>query len=171
METALQCARAEQGVTSLGALLQHGACSVDKTGVMNTMPHQGSDDPRKLREVIARTQTLAAEHAVASVVVGFAAREGSLLFPDFLAYLESELRVEDQIFRLTRERALLVLRDVEVQQAESVVERLRANFEREFPSSRGVDVKIRYLAVSPGPVSISVKSVLPAIFGGTVEPD
>jgi hypothetical protein len=138
---------------------------------MNTMPNQGSDDPRKLREVIARTRTLAAEHAVASVVVGFAAREGSLLFPDFLAYLESELRVEDQIFRLTRERALLILRDVGVEQAESVVERLRGNFEREFPSSRGVDATIRYLAVAPGSVSISVKSVLPAVFGGVVEAD
>lgn len=138
---------------------------------MNTMPHHGSDDPRKLRDVIARTQMLAAEHAVASVVVGFAAREGSLLFPDFLAYLESELRVEDQIFRLTRERALLVLRDVLVEQARSVVERLRANFEREFPSPRGVEVSIRYLAVTPGPVSISVKSVLPAVFGDAVAPD
>lgn len=170
MATALQCADAAQAVPWSGAVLQRGACSVDTTGVMNTMPHQGTDDPRKLREVIARTQTLAAEHAVASVVVGFAAREGSLLFPDFLAYLESELRVEDQIFRLTRERALLILRDVEVQQAESVVERLRANFEREFPSPRGVEVAIRYLAVPPGSVSISVKSVLPAVFG-VVEPD
>ena len=76
MATALQCAGAEQVVPSPHALLQRGACSVDTTGVMNTMPHQGSDDPRKLREVLARTQTLAAEHAVASVVVGGTALAG-----------------------------------------------------------------------------------------------
>jgi GGDEF domain-containing protein len=129
------------------------------------MTHRGTDDPRKLREVLARTQALAAEHAVASVVVGFATREGNLLFPDFLSFLESELRVEDQIFRLTRERALLILRDVAVEQARSVVERLREAFEREFPSRAGLDVEIRYLEVPPGTASISVKQVLPAIFG------
>jgi len=58
--------------------------------------------------VLARTQSLATLHDVPSVVVGFAASEGNLLFPEFLAFLESELRVEDQIFRLTsRARAAL----------------------------------------------------------------
>jgi hypothetical protein len=129
------------------------------------MTQQGSDDPRKLREVLARTQALAAEHDVASVVVGFATAEGQLLFPDFLAFLESELRVEDQIFRLTRERALLILRDVRAAQAESVVERLREAFGREFPSPDPLAVEIRYLEIRPGTEAISVKQVLPAVFG------
>lgn len=137
---------------------------------MSVMPIS-SDDPRKLREVLARTQLLAAEHDVRSVVVGFAAREGSLLFPDFLAFLESELRVEDQIFRLTRERALLFLRDVGTEQARAVVERLRESFEREFPSPEPMRIAIRYLEVPPGSRELSVKRVLPAVFGAPTPRD
>jgi hypothetical protein len=133
------------------------------------MPQQGSDDPRKLRDVLARTQSLAAEHEVCSVVVGLSTGEGNLLFPDLLAFLESELRVEDQIFRLTRERALVILRDVGAAQAASVVERLRESFEREFPAAQRLPVEIRYFEVAPGSESISVKQVLPAVFGGSVE--
>ena len=128
------------------------------------MSQQGADDPRKLRDVLARTQTLAARHDVASVVVGFGAREGDRLFPDFVTFLESELRVEDQIFRLTRERALLILRDVDADQARSVVERLRDAFDREFPGRDGVAVEIRYFAVPAGSAPLSVKQVLPAVF-------
>jgi hypothetical protein len=135
------------------------------------MAQHALDDPRKLRDVLARTEELASEHDVASVVVGFAAPEGNLLFPDFLVFLESELRVEDCIFRLTRERGLLILRDVDAAQAQSVVERLRAAFEREFPSMDGLGVEIRYLEVRPGRVELSVKHVLPAVFGGDVEVD
>jgi hypothetical protein len=145
--------------------LQRRTGPVDTGDVDIAMSQQASDDPRKLREVLARTQALAAEHAVASVVVGIAAPEGQLLFPEFVSFLESELRVEDQIFRLTRERALLILRDADARQAASVVERLRAAFEREFPSPDPLGVEIRYLPIAPGTASISVKQVLPAIFG------
>lgn len=130
------------------------------------MTRQSADDPRKLRDVLARTQLLATQHDVPSVVVGFAASEGSLLFPDFLVFLESELRVEDQIFRLTRERALLFLRDVDRQQATTVVERLRASFEQEFPSIDPMRVEIRYFEVPPGRAELSVKTVLPVVLGG-----
>jgi len=147
-------------------MLQRARRSADPLSVTITMPQQGSDDPRKLRDVLARTQTLAAQHEVSSVVVGFATREGNLLFPDLLAFLESELRVEDQIFRLTRERALLILRDVGAAQAAAVVERLREAFEREFPAARRLPVEIRYFEVSPGSEALTVKQVLPAIFGG-----
>jgi hypothetical protein len=150
--------------------LQEERGPADPAVVNTIMPHD-IDDPRKLRDVLARTEELAAEHDVASVVVGFAAREGDLLFPDFLVFLESELRVEDRIFRLTRERALLILRDVDAAQAQSVVERLRAAFEHEFPSMAGLGVEIRYLEVRPGPTDLSVKHVLPAVFGGDVEVD
>jgi hypothetical protein len=136
--------------------LQQGRRLADVRCVNTIMTHHGIDDPRKLRDVLARTETLAAEHDVASVVVGFAAREGSLLFPDFLTFLGAELRVEDQ----------LILRDVDAEQARSVIERLRTAFEREFPSIEVLAVEIRYLAVPPGRHELSVKSVLPAIFGG-----
>jgi hypothetical protein len=139
---------------------------------MSIMPPESStDDPRRLRDVLARTRALASEHAVSSVVVGFAAEEGSLLFPDFLVFLESELRVEDQIFRLTRERALAVLRDVGIDAARSVVERLCESFEREFPTSDRLPVTIRYLEVPPGTSELSVKQVLPAVFAGAPLPD
>ncbi len=134
--------------------------------VTTVMTRQNADDPRKLREVLARTQLLATQHAVPSVVVGFASSEGSLLFPEFLAFLESELRVEDAIFRLTRERALLFLRDVDQDQAVSVVERLRASFEQEFPAIEAMRVAIRYFEVPPGRAELSVKQVLPSVFGG-----
>jgi hypothetical protein len=152
--------------------LQVAPRPADRTHVNTPMTiSRGIDDPRKLRDVLARTEALAAEHDVASVVVGFAARESSLLFPEFLAFLGSELRVEDQIFRLTRERALLVLRDVDAAAAQSVVERLRAAFDREFPATDVLDVEIRYLAVPPGPADLSVKQVLPAIFAGAGDLD
>ena len=151
--------------------LQSPRRPADTSSVDTSMAQHGIDDPRKLREVIARTRTLAAEHAVASVVVGFAAREGSLLFPEFLAFLESELRVEDQIFRLTRERALLFLRDVDREQAVSVVERLRASFEQEFPSIDPMRVEIRYFEVPPGRAELSVKTVLPVVLGGQAADD
>ncbi len=138
----------------------------DTIAVTTVMTRQNADDPRKLREVLARTQSLATQHDVPSVVVGFAASDGSLLFPEFVAFLESELRVEDQIFRLTRERAMLFLSDVGHDQAVSVVERLRASFEREFPSIEPMRVVIRYLEVPPGRAELSVKQVLPSVFGG-----
>jgi GGDEF domain-containing protein len=135
------------------------------------MTRQNIDDPRKLRDMLARTQTLATLHEVPSVVVGFASSEGNLLFPEFLAFLESELRVEDQIFRLTRERALLVLRDVDCEQATTVVERLRASFEQEFPSIDPMRVEIRYFEVPPGRAELSVKTVLPIVLGGQAAAD
>lgn len=131
-----------------------------------------SDDPLRLREVLARTATLASEHRVPSVIVGFAAGEGDRLFPDFVAFVESELRVEDSVFRLTRDRALLFLTDVDLAQARAVVERLVAGFQREFPMAPrmpsglvgGPTIRIRYYDVPRGTLDLTVKQVLPAIF-------
>jgi GGDEF domain-containing protein len=123
-----------------------------------------ADDPRLLRDMLARARALASQHAVPSVLVGFAAREGDALFPDFVAYVESELRVEDAIFRLTRERALLFLADVGGEQARAVVERLLGGFEREFPAREILGVQVRYLEVAPGGAELLVKQVLPAVF-------
>jgi hypothetical protein len=125
---------------------------------------QSSDDPLKLREVLARTATLASEHRVPSVIVGFASGEGDRLFPDFVSFVESELRVEDSVFRLTRDRSLLFLRDCTPDQARSVVDRLVHGFRREFPVADGPTMRIRYYEVPRGTMDLTVKQVLPAIF-------
>lgn len=123
-----------------------------------------SDDPLRLREVLARTATLASEHRVPSVIVGFSSGEGDRLFPEFIAFVESELRVEDSVFRLTRDRALLFLADVDPEQARSVVERLLGGFRREFPMAESPAIRIRYFDVPRGTPDLTVKQVLPAIF-------
>jgi hypothetical protein len=153
--------------------IKPAARAVDTFGMMDAMPRSptSADDPRRLREVLARAQSLAAEHAVPTVVVGFAAPEGDRLFPDFVAFVESELRVEDAVFRLTRERALLFLTDVAAEQARAVVERLLAGFEGEFPAVAGARIAVRYLDVEPGTAELSVKRVLPALFAPDLETD
>ncbi|MBK7951076.1 MAG: hypothetical protein IPK00_20520 [Deltaproteobacteria bacterium] len=109
------------------------------------MTRDRHDDPRKLTAMIARVSDLAANHAVCSVVVGVAAEEGDLFFPDYLDYLVSALRVEDQIFRMTRERALLYLSDVDATCAAEVLVRI-------YPSSA------RSSRRPPSPSSISACS-------------
>ena len=50
-------------------------------------------------DLVPEDADLAREHAVPSVVLGLAAREGDLSFPEFVAFLQSALRVEDAIRR------------------------------------------------------------------------
>ncbi len=118
-----------------------------------------------LRELIARTQERGTQHDVPSVVVGFAAPEGDLLFPDFVAFVESELRVEDAIFRLTRERALLFLTDVDRERAREIVERLETDFRRDFPTLRETQIQTRLFEITPKGIPLAVRDVLPEVFG------
>jgi hypothetical protein len=127
-------------------------------------PNGYADDPRRLREILSRAAALAFAHDVPSIVVGFTAHESDRLFPDFVAFVESELRVEDCVFRLTRDRALLFLTDVDPEQGRGVVERLVATFQREFPAVAGPALRIRYFEVAPGTEDLTVKEVLPAVF-------
>jgi len=129
------------------------------------MTRNGNDDPRKLTAMISRVSDLAETHSVSSVVVGIAAEEGDLLFPDYLAYVESALRVEDQIFRMTRERAVLYLADVDATCAAEVLVRIFGEFCEEFPSSEPPDFEQRMLEVKPGVGPISVRDVLTSVFG------
>jgi hypothetical protein len=108
---------------------------------------------------------LADTHSVSSVVVGVAADEGNLLFPDYLAYLESALRVEDQIFRMTRERAVLYLSDVDATGAAEVLVRIFAEFCDEFPTADPPEFAQRMLEIQPGLGPLSVKEVLTSVFG------
>lgn len=133
--------------------------------VQAQMTRDMNDDPRKLSQMIARVSELADSHAVSSVVVGVAAEEGDLLFPDYLAYLESALRVEDQIFRMTRERAVLYLSDVDANRAAEVLVRIFGEFCDEFPTAQAPEFEQRMLQVTPGIGPLSVKDVLTSVFG------
>lgn len=133
--------------------------------VQAQMNRETNDDPRKLTQMIARVSELAEAHAVRSVVVGVAAEEGDLLFPDYLAYLESALRVEDQIFRMTRERAVLYLSDVDATGAAEVLVRIFGEFCNEFPTADALEYDQRMIEVTPGAGALSVKDVLTSVFG------
>jgi hypothetical protein len=121
-------------------------------------------DPRRLRELMDRAETLAREHGLRSVVVGLAGFEGDALFPEIVDYIESALRVDDSVFRLTRERVVLLLTDVDGAQATAVVHRLLDQFRENFPSAAEPSVGIGFFEVAPGVTDVSVKSVLPNLF-------
>lgn len=134
--------------------------------VQAEMTRDRNDDPRKLTAMIARVSDLATNHAVCSVVVGVAAEEGDLFFPDYVDYLVSALRVEDQIFRMTRERALLYLSDVDAAGAAEVLVRIYSEFCKEFPSAHRPEFEQRMLEIRPGVGPVTVKDVLTSVFGG-----
>jgi len=133
--------------------------------VQAQMTRDQNDDPRKLSAMISRVSDLADTHSVCSVMVGVAAQEGDLLLPEYLAYLESALRVEDQIFRMTRERIVLYLADVDATGAAEVLVRIFAEFCDEFPSAEAPEYAQRMLEVRPGVGPLSVKDVLTSVFG------
>ncbi|MGH0033445.1 MAG: hypothetical protein ACQGVK_00305 [Myxococcota bacterium] len=140
---------------------------------MAAFPMTGSsnDDPRKLRSLIDRAADLARDHSVESVMVGLAAPEGDLSFPEFVEFLRSALRVEDAIFRMTRERAVLHLADVGHVQAREIVTRLISDFCDEFPAQESPDVQMRIFDVTPGVADeLSVKTVLKVVFAGEPSP-
>ena len=128
------------------------------------MSGQTNDDPRRLRGLIERARDLACEHAVPSVVLGLSAREGDLSFPDFIVFLQSALRVEDAIFRMTRERAVIHLADLGDSAAREVFERLRSDFCDEFPSTSAPEFDVRFYEIKPGTSEIRVRDVLTELF-------
>ncbi len=122
------------------------------------------DDPRQIREHLLRSCDLATSHGLPSVVVGLAGAEGDLGVPEFLTFVQSALRVEDAIFRLTRERAVLFLADVNRGQATEIVQRLASDFAGRFPAVAEPDLVIGTFEVEPGQRTLLVKDVLPAVF-------
>jgi hypothetical protein len=123
-----------------------------------------SHDPLRLRELLGRAESLAAKHALSSVVVGLAGIEGDLIFPEIIDYVESALRVDDAIFRLTRERAVLVLADVDRARAEEIVGRLLTGFSQQYPQVSEPRVHLGYFEVTPQHKHLTVKEVLPTVF-------
>lgn len=123
-----------------------------------------SDDPRKLRTLFQRAASLAGVHEVSSVMVGLTADPSDRCFVDFVDFLESSLRVEDGIFRLTRDRVVLHLADVEEKQASEVLERQRTRFHEEFPQLTETEFRTRYAEIHPGGEEPTIKEVLPTLF-------
>lgn len=123
-----------------------------------------NDDPRKLRDLLGKAATLASDHSLNSVVVGLAAREGDMVFPDVIDFVESALRVDDAVFRMTRDRAVLFLADVERAGAEEIVDRLLADFRAQVGLAQLPELALGYYAVPPGTQELSVKEVLPELF-------
>lgn len=124
----------------------------------------GAPDPRVLRELLERSCALSRQHRVPTVVVGVAGPEGELLVPELFRFLEGSLRVEDAIFRLTRERAVLFLADVDEAGARRVVDRLVRGFEEHFPSARPPELQLGFYEVPPACGELRLKDVLPAVF-------
>jgi len=122
------------------------------------------DDPRRIREHLHRSRRLAHEHNLPSVVVGVAGHESDRLAPEFLSYVESALRVEDAVFRLTRERAVLFLADVDQHKAREILDRLAREFAQRFPALDVPRVSLGFFEVAPGCAELHVKDVLPAVF-------
>lgn len=136
--------------------------------VETPMPGQLNDDPRKLSAMIARAGDLAESHEVTSIVVGLAAEEGDRRFPEYVDFLSGSLRVEDAIFRMTRERAVLHLADCTREQAEKVLSRLEGQFTSEFPSLSKLAFVQHLFEVKPGAERPRVKEVLTEIFAARV---
>jgi hypothetical protein len=121
------------------------------------------DDPRQLRVLFERAAFCSRMHNVPSVFVGVAGAEGDLLARDFLDFVESELRVEDAIFRMLRERAVLLMTDIEEATARKVMERLVGEFSARFGPSAELSFGFGYYAVPIGRTP-TVKDVLPELF-------
>jgi hypothetical protein len=132
--------------------------------VENPMAGQMNDDPRRLRSLLDRARDLAREHAVPSVMLGLTAHPGDLNFPEFVAFLQSALRVEDAIFRMTRERAVVHLADLDVGRAREVFQRLVSDFADEFPSMESPQFEVRFYEVRPGMSDLRVRDLLTELF-------
>jgi hypothetical protein len=123
-----------------------------------------NDDPRKLREILTRAANLACEHSLTSVMVGMAGSEGDLQFPEIVDYVESELRMEDAIFRMTRERVVLLVADVDRTGAEEIMQRVMLGYCERSSRASDPNVSLSYFEVGPDSGGLSVKEVLPALF-------
>jgi len=133
---------------------------------MSTMtlpPQLSKTDPRHLRAMFDRAALLTQDHGVTSVFVGVVGAEGDLLVRDFLDFVEAELRVEDAIYRILRERAVLLLTDVRREDAVAVLERLKSDFSARFGTVREVEVHLAYVETAKG-TAPTAKDVLPLLF-------
>ncbi len=128
------------------------------------MTDEWTDDPRKLRVMLSRISDLASQHSVSTALVGIISELGDPSFPDFVDYLSSALRVEDAIFRMTRERIVVQLTDVDSEGAAAILERLQNGFAREFPMSASPPLQIQICEVGKENEILRVRDILTRIF-------
>jgi len=76
--------------------------------------------------------------------------------------------MDDTILRLTRERVVMMLTDVDREGAEQIVRRLLAEFRERFAALEDPPISLGFFEVAPGTSYLTVKQVLPTVFG--VEP-
>lgn len=146
--------------------LQITSLGVDKLGTMieNLMSESTVDDPRKLSELLARITELAQAHNVSSVVVGITSEVGDRLFPEFVEFLRSALRVEDGIYRMTRERAVVHLADLDLDGGQTVFGRLLEDFIQEFPMAKELKFDTNFSLAKAGSETLENKQILAEIF-------
>jgi len=151
--------------------LQAGSRFVDIPGIMMAMPLREPqyDDPRKLRALLDKVVNLADDHRLTSVLVGMSGSEGDLIFPEVVDFVGSALRIDDAIFRMTRNRAVLFLADASRERAEEIIERLMHGFSEQFATSESPRVGISYFEVAPGMERLTLKEILPRLFASGVD--
>ena len=129
-----------------------------------------NDDPRKLREMIQKASSLAANYDLTSVMVGASGTPGDRLFSEMLDYIGSALRVDDVICRLTRERAVFLFADADRERAAEIIERLMNGFRSHFTPARDPHVDLAFFEVTPARPDITVRDVLPSLFEPATTP-
>jgi hypothetical protein len=143
---------------------------VDIPGTMVAMPvdQTRNDDPRKLRELLAKALDLAGDHQLASVVVGMSGFEDDLLFPEVVDFMASALRADDSIFRMTRNRAIFFIADSDPTRAADIMDRVLEGFVERFAPAEPPALSLSYFEVTPSMKGVTLKEILPALF--TPEP-
>ena len=138
---------------------------------MVAMPlnHSQNDDPRKLRDLLDKVIDLAGEHQLKSVLVGISGREDDLLFPELVSFVGSSLRVDDAIFRMTRNRTVFFLADADRDRAREIMERVLSDFHERFAASEEAGIRFSYFEIGPGMPRVTLKEILPALFASPAE--
>jgi hypothetical protein len=133
---------------------------------MTAMPlnEPQNDDPRKLRALLDKVVNLADDHRLTSVLVGMSGPDGDLIFPEMVDFVGSALRIDDAIFRMTRNRAVLFLADADRERAVEIMERVLEAFSEQFATTETPDVGISYFEVAPGKDGLTLKTILPHLF-------
>ncbi len=132
--------------------------------IEDLMSESTVDDPRKLSELFTRIAELAQTHNVSSVVIGITSEVGDRLFPEFVEFLRSALRVEDGIYRMTRERAVVHLADLDMDRGQTVFSRLLEDFIQEFPMAKELKFDSNFSLAEAGSESLGNKQILAEIF-------
>jgi len=123
-----------------------------------------NDDPLQMRELLHKAATLSEQHDLTCIMVGMAANEGDLLFPEIVNYIESALRVDDAVIRMTRERVVLFLADVDRDGAEEIVRRNLVGFSEVFATKSEPAISLGFFELNSRTQEATMKDVLPQIF-------